>query len=116
MLPIDPTAAIGSSPEFQVGSVGGLSPSDASVDPGGVDGAAATGSSSFGSALTNAIGKLSSIQDQATTASQALADGTATDPTAVVTSVEQAQLAMQLADQLRTRGVEALTDIFHTTV
>jgi flagellar hook-basal body complex protein FliE len=31
-------------------------------------------------------------------------------------AVERAQLAMQLAGQLRTKGVEALNDIFHTTV
>jgi flagellar hook-basal body complex protein FliE len=31
-------------------------------------------------------------------------------------AVERAQLAMQLASQLRTKGVEALQDIFHTQV
>lgn len=116
MLPIDPTAAVGSGSEFQVGSVGGLSPSESTVDPSALDGTAATGGSGFGSMLTNEVSKLSALQDQATTASQALADGTATDPTSVVMAVEKAQLAMQLAGQLRTKGVEAMTDIFHTTV
>jgi flagellar hook-basal body complex protein FliE len=113
MLPIDPTAAAGSS-EWQVGSVGGLTPADASTDPALVDGTASSGG--FGSVLTSQIDKLSQLQDQATTASQALADGTATDPTSVVMAVEKAQLAMQLAGQLRSRGVEALTDVFHTQV
>jgi flagellar hook-basal body complex protein FliE len=31
-------------------------------------------------------------------------------------AVERAQLSMQLASQLRTKGVEALNDIFHTQV
>ena len=44
------------------------------------------------------------------------ADGTASDPTTAVVAVERAQLAMQLASQLRTKGVEALQDIFHTQV
>ena len=40
----------------------------------------------------------------------------ATDPTAVVMAVERAQLAMQLASQIRTKAVEAAQDIFHTQV
>jgi flagellar hook-basal body complex protein FliE len=31
-------------------------------------------------------------------------------------SVEKAQLAMQLAGQLRTKGVEAIQEILHTSV
>ena len=49
-------------------------------------------------------------------ASQALATGQASDPTAVVMAVERAQLAMQLASQIRTKAVEAAQDIFHTQV
>ena len=55
-------------------------------------------------------------QSQAATASQSLVDGTATDPSAVVMQVERAQLAMQLASQIRTKATEAYTDIFHTQV
>ena len=47
---------------------------------------------------------------------QALAAGTAEDPTAVVMAVERAQLSMQLASQIRTKVVEAAQDIFHTQV
>ena len=46
----------------------------------------------------------------------ALANGTATDPTTAVMAVERAQLSMQLASQLRTKGVEAINDVFHTQV
>jgi len=33
-----------------------------------------------------------------------------------VMSVERARLAMQMASQIRTKAVEAYTDIFHTQV
>ena len=48
--------------------------------------------------------------------SQALATGQASDPTSVVMAVERAQLAMQLASQIRTKAVEAAQEIFHTQV
>ena len=70
----------------------------------------------FGNVLTGQISKLTDLQNQAADASQQLATGQATDPTAVVMAVERAQLAMQLAGQLRTKGVEALNDILHTQV
>ena len=41
-------------------------------------------------------------------ASQSLVNGTATDPTQVVMSVERARLAMQLASQIRTQGRRGL--------
>jgi flagellar hook-basal body complex protein FliE len=113
IAPIDPTAALGAGGEWSIQGVGGLGP-DASVAPGVP---AATGDSGgFGSVLTQEIDKLAQLQDNATTAAQSLADGTATDPSAVVTAVEKAQLAMQLAGQIRTKGAEAISDIFHTQI
>ena len=77
----------------------------------------ATGATSgFGQALGNALQGLADTQTEATGAAQALATGQATDPTAVVMAVERAQLAMQLASQIRTKAVEAAQDIFHTQV
>jgi flagellar hook-basal body complex protein FliE len=70
----------------------------------------------FGSMLGNAVGSLVDTQAQAAEGAQALAAGTADDPTAVVVAVERAQLAMQLASQVRNKLVEAATDIFHTQV
>ena len=78
-------------------------------------GAAADGQG-FGSLLSNAIGGLTRKQEEAAGAAQALASGTATDPTAVVMAVERAQLSMQLATQIRTKAVESIQDIFHTQV
>jgi flagellar hook-basal body complex protein FliE len=66
--------------------------------------------------LAQQIGRLQTLQDQAADASQALATGQATDPTAVVMAVEKAQLAMQLASTVRTKAVDALSDVLHTQV
>lgn len=83
---------------------------------GGAQPAAGTTPGGFGSVLSGQIAKLTDLQTQAADASQQLASGQATDPTSVVMAVERAQLAMQLAGQLRTKGVEALNDILHTQV
>ena len=66
--------------------------------------------------LGKSLQSLADSQTEAASASQALATGQATDPTAVVMAVERAQLAMQLASQIRTKAVEAAQDIFHTQV
>jgi flagellar hook-basal body complex protein FliE len=85
---------------------------------GPIDGPAPVGDSKsgFGGMLGNAINSLQATQTEAAQASQDLATGKATDPTEVVMSVERAQLAMQLASQIRTKAVEAAQDIFHTQV
>ena len=70
----------------------------------------------FGDMLAGAVGALQKTQTDAAEASQALATGTATDPTQVVMAVERARLSMQMASQIRGKAVEAYNDIFHTTV
>jgi flagellar hook-basal body complex protein FliE len=103
-MPIDPSMAISASgPEFQIGSVEAPTATQGS-------------GSGFGGMLSQSLQSLQTSQDQAASASQALATGQASDPTAVVMAVERAQLAMQLASQIRTKAVEAAQDIFHTTV
>jgi flagellar hook-basal body complex protein FliE len=104
--PIDPSMSI-NGPEWSVGDVGSV---------GSVDGTTAAPQQGFGAMLGNAIGQLDQTQTQAAQASQTLVDGTATDPSAVVMQVERAQLAMQLASQIRTKATEAYTDVFHTQV
>lgn len=117
---IPPVSALGA--EWQlpgVGSVGGVDPSAATGAGDGLalSGPAGTGpSGGFGGMLTQQIQNLSDMQQTATTASQSLADGTATDVSSVVTAVEKAQLAMQLAGQIRTKGSEAINDVFHTQI
>ena len=103
---IDPTlSGVGS--EWSIGGVG---------DVGSVEQPAQGGSGGFGGMLSNAISSLEDTQTEAAKASQSLVEGTATDPTQVVMSVEKARLAMQLASQIRGKAVEAYTDIFHTQV
>jgi flagellar hook-basal body complex protein FliE len=104
-MPIDPSMVIkgiGGGPEWSVGALDGTP--------------ATTSGPGFGAALGDQLAALEKTQNVAADASRSLADGTATDPTAAIVSVERAQLSMQLAAQLRTKGVEALQDIFHTQV
>jgi flagellar hook-basal body complex protein FliE len=99
--PIDPTAALGG--EWQIPRI------DAAE-------AAPTAGDGFGHVLSQQISHLTQLQTDAASAAQSLADGTATDVSSVVASVERAQLAMQLAGQIRAKGAEAIADIFHTSI
>ena len=103
-MPIDPTGAVGGvrGAEWQIGSVEGPEP--------------ASGGGGFGAMLGKSLESLATTQQEAAEAAQALATGQAEDPTAVVMAVERAQLAMQLASQIRTKAVEAAQDILHTQV
>jgi flagellar hook-basal body complex protein FliE len=83
---------------------------------GGLGGAGGNGSSSFGSELSEAISSLESTQQSANSAAQSLASGTAKDPESAVVTVEDAQMAMDLAAQLRTKAAEAAQSIFQTQV
>jgi flagellar hook-basal body complex protein FliE len=100
-MPIDPSLSVGG-PEWQIGSLD----SPAQPAPGG----------DFGAMISQSLQSLQATQDQATQASTDLATGKATDPTAVVMSVERAQLAMQLASQIRNKAVEAAQTLFQTQV
>ncbi len=102
---IPPVSGLGA--EWQIPGVGSI---DAPAGAGDVAGGG------FGGVLAQQIDNLSQLQDTAATASQSLADGTATDAASVVTAVEKAQLAMQLAGQIRTKGSEAVNDVFHTQI
>ena len=101
-MPVDPTFAV-SGAEWRID--GPAVPTSAGSDGEG-----------FGALLGKSLQALSDSQTEAAKASQALAAGQAEDPTAVVMAVERAQLAMQLASQIRTKAVEAAQDIFHTQV
>jgi flagellar hook-basal body complex protein FliE len=101
--PIDPSFAVGG-PEWGVGAVQQQAPATQPAAGG------------FGSMLSNSIQSLTQTQEDASAAAQDLATGQATDPTSVVMAVERAQLAMQMASQIRTKAVEAAQEIFHTSV
>jgi len=70
----------------------------------------------FGGALTNAISSLEQTQRSADGAAQGLATGTVSDPESAVVTVQDAQMAMQLAAQIRTKATEAAQTIFQTQV
>jgi flagellar hook-basal body complex protein FliE len=109
-MPIDPSFAV-SGADWSIGSIGSVDGAGA-----GTGSAAPAAGSGFGGALAKQIGQLDSMQQDAATASQELATGQATDPSATVMTIERARLAMQLASQIRTKGIEALQDVFHTQV
>lgn len=92
--------------EWNVGGVGTIGSSGSQQQSGG----------GFGDMIGQSLKSLQASQDQASQASTDLATGKATDPTAVVMAVERAQLAMQLASQIRTKAVEAAQTIFQTQV
>jgi flagellar hook-basal body complex protein FliE len=109
---IDPTMIPGAT-EWQVQGIPDVPAAELATPA--VDAVPSSGEG-FGQMLANEIGKLSELQTNAAEAGQALATGTATDPVSAVVAVEKAQLAMQFAGQIRTRGAEALSEIFRTQV
>ena len=66
--------------------------------------------------LSNAIDGLQKTQEAASTQATALATGQTQDLSSVVTAVQEAQLSMELATQVRSKAVEAYTEIFHTQI
>ncbi len=108
------TSGIGAS--SGASGVGGISGSESPTAPSGVEGTGGGESGGFGEALTQAISSLDKTQQSADGAAQALATGTASNPESAVVTVEDAQLAMQLASQIRTKAVEAAQQIFQTQV
>ena len=118
MPAIDPSSLAGAlPPEWTIGP---LDDSVGAIDPGAELGALEGTSDAQGGGFSSVLGKqlsaLSDLQAEGAEASQALAAGTATDPASVVMAVERARLSMQLASQLRTKGVEAINEVFRTQV
>jgi flagellar hook-basal body complex protein FliE len=103
---LEPTAGAGG-----VEGTSGVSGVEGAGGQGGVGGPA-----SFGNELTEAISSLEGTQLSANSAAQSLATGTAKDPESAVVTVEDAQMAMDLAAQLRTKAAEAAQSIFQTQV
>lgn len=98
--------ALGASPAAAAGASEGALPGAAGAGPG----------NGFSGALSEAISGLERTQRSADGAAQALATGTVSDPESAIVTVQDAQLAMQLASQIRTKAVEAATNIFQTQV
>jgi flagellar hook-basal body complex protein FliE len=108
MAPIMPVTSLGIGPEFSIGPL---------EETARTTGAGQTaGAGSFGQMLVGKVAELNGLQANAASQSQALATGQATDAASVVTQVEQAALALQLAVQVRNKGVEAYQEIMHMQI
>jgi flagellar hook-basal body complex protein FliE len=115
MPAIDPSSLAGALPtEWSIGPVEDIGAIDPGTELGALEGPSQ--SEGFSSVLGKQLTALSDLQADGAAASQALAAGTATDPASVVMAVERARLSMQLASQLRTKGVEAINEVFRTQV
>lgn len=114
-MPIEAVAA--SASEWAMPKVEGLTDADGTAISGGTGGTVGgSDGRGFGGMLANQLDGLQGLQNDAASASRSLADGTAADPSQVVVAVERAQLAMQLAAQLRTKAVDAVSEVFRTQV
>lgn len=117
MPAIDPSSLAGAlPPEWSIGPLDDIGAIDPGSELGALEGTPDAGGEGFSSVLGKQLTALSELQTEGATASQALAAGTATDPASVVMAVERARLSMQLASQLRTKGTEAINEIFRTQV
>lgn len=116
-MPIDPSF-LTSGPDWQIAAPDMKidAPADAAGDGLGVESLGSPAGGGFGGVLGKQIQSLADLQTKAADASASLASGTASDPSQVVLAVERARLSMQLASQLRTKGVEAINEIFRTQV
>jgi len=95
--------------EWSVGKLDG-------AEPGKGAAGAADPAGGFGGMLSNAIDGLQKTQEAAATQATELATGQTQDLSSVVTAVQEAQLSMELATQVRSKAVEAYTEIFHTQI
>jgi flagellar hook-basal body complex protein FliE len=97
--------------QWSVGKIGGAEKPAGAKAAGGSDPAGG-----FGGMLSNAIEGLQKTQEAASTQATELATGQTQDLSSVVTAVQEAQLSMELATQVRSKAVEAYTEIFHTQI
>jgi flagellar hook-basal body complex protein FliE len=112
-----PVAGLGG--EWSVGQIPGIGagqPAAAPTDVQGSGAGAGAGAGGFGGALTDAISSLEQTQQGASSAAQGLAAGTVSDPETAIVTVQDAEMSMQLASQMRTKAVQAVQDIFQTQV
>lgn len=108
-MTIDPSFAV-TGPEWQIGGVGRL---DGAAEP---EARGASQPEGFGEMLGRQLAQLRRTQEEVAAQAQALATGQTQDTTSVVLAAEKAKLSMQLATQLRDKGVTALQEVLRTQV
>jgi flagellar hook-basal body complex protein FliE len=105
-----------------VGGIGGgfhIAPltSPAPAEAGGAEAAGTGGGQGgFAGALGKAISSLEASQNAGEAAAKGVATGTTSNPEAAVVAVQNAQLEMQFASQMRAKATEALQSIFATQI
>jgi flagellar hook-basal body complex protein FliE len=104
-----------------VGGIGGgfhIAPltSPAPTEAGGAEAAGTGGQGGFAGALGKAISSLEASQNAGEAAAKGVATGTTSNPEAAVVAVQNAQLEMQFASQMRAKATEALQSIFATQI
>jgi len=114
---IPPIGSLGGG--LSLGALEGTAHGAQAGEAGAAAGATGTGSSGaggFGGELTEAISSLEQTQNSASSAAQALATGSVSDPESAIVTVQDAQLAMELASQIRSKATEAVQSVFNTQV
>jgi flagellar hook-basal body complex protein FliE len=96
--------------------IGPIKPITPTAPGQGVSPAGGGSGQGFGKMLSGAVDNLDKLQSDATTASQQLATGQATDISQVTMQVENASLALQLAVEVRNKAVDAYQDLFRMQV
>lgn len=84
--------------------------------PGGADSPASSGEKSFGQILSDALGQVNKLQNDAEQASLNLAAGKIQDLSEVVIATEKATIALQLTMQVRNKIVDAYTEMMRMQV
>jgi len=101
-----------SAPAAETAATGGAEPGVSSSQAP----AEVSGEGSFAGALGQALGALESSLAAGETAAAQVATGSTSNPEAAVVKVTDAELEMQLANQIRSKASEAVQTIFQTQV
>jgi flagellar hook-basal body complex protein FliE len=88
------------------------------VGPSGIDGGtgAASGTSGFASMLQQKLGGVVDLQNQADSASQAVATGASSDLAGATVAVEKASIAIDLVSSVRNKALDAYQEIMRMQV
>jgi flagellar hook-basal body complex protein FliE len=106
------TVAIGAIP-----SVPGIGQTELVSPAGGTTGIGATGGTgSFTQMLTQKLGGVVDLQNEADSASQAVATGQSSDLSGATLAVEKASIAVDLVSAIRNKAIDAYQDVMRMQV
>jgi flagellar hook-basal body complex protein FliE len=109
------TVAIGAIPAVPgIGQTELVSPAGLAGDGAGVGAAGGTGS--FTQMLTQKLGGVVDLQNEADSASQAVATGQSSDLSGATLAVEKASIAVDLVSAIRNKAIDAYQDVMRMQV